>query len=65
MDCDYQTSSKVSMDLHVELMHPISGITSLQQVTSTTEGETSEEIGEDDICNNGYQVIILLSFMYK
>jgi len=48
------------MDLHTELMHPNSAITSLQSVTTTTKGVTSEEIDEDDKCNNDYQVIDLL-----
>jgi len=64
-DCDYQTSSKVSMGLHTELMHPNSAITSLQSVTTTIKGVTSEEIDEDDNCKNDYQVIVLLSFNYN
>jgi len=33
---EYQTTSKVSMDLHVELMHPISS-TTIQPVTMSKE----------------------------
>ena len=51
-DCNYQTSFKVSMDMHGELMHPTSAI------TTTTEGDTSEEIGVAHTCNNDHQVII-------
>ena len=65
MDCGYHTSSKVSMDLHAELIHPNSAITSLQSVTTTIKGVTSEEIGEANNCNNDYQVIVLLSFNYN
>jgi len=38
----YQTSSKVLMDLHIELMHLTSEITSLQPVTTTIKGDSFE-----------------------